>query len=138
MSASRPSSVVCRLAALPGERGSPRPSPLGPWQNWQSALSSNRRWPNEVSCADAVHVSMANAAGVMSRRVGKGAVKMHILSKRTEQRFAHHSVDGGLKRCVDCVAAHEHADRALAHPHMGPLESSIPTRLGCCFLYSST
>src|SRR5262245_59493464 len=117
MSASRLSCVVCRLAALPGERGSPRPSPSGPWQNWQSALSWNRRWPNEVSCAKAAHGSVVEMTIVMSRRVGKSAVKMHILSPNTQSSaFAHRSVDDGQERCINCAAAHEHADRALAHP----------------------
>src|SRR5215471_19220155 len=51
--------VSCRLAARPGERGSPRPSPLGPWQNWQSAFSWNSRSPKETSWAEAVESGIA-------------------------------------------------------------------------------
>src|SRR5215471_7985475 len=43
--------VKARFVHWLPERGSPRPSPSMPWQNWQSALSRNRRSPNDTSWA---------------------------------------------------------------------------------------
>src|SRR4051812_38761513 len=42
-------------------------------------------------------------------------------------------VGKGVHRCAKNAVSNS----AFAHPHMGPLESSIPTGLGCCFVYST-
>jgi hypothetical protein len=61
---------LVQIRALPGERGSPRPSPFTPWQNWQSALSRYRRWPNDASWAPAKPLQSSSAANAMAGRAG--------------------------------------------------------------------
>jgi hypothetical protein len=53
------------FAARPGDCRAPDPLPSMPWQNWQSALSWNRRWPDEVSWAAASRDSSWAAAATI-------------------------------------------------------------------------
>ncbi len=58
-----------------------------------------------------------------------------IIRSHRPARFYTTKTQSGPQGCVKVQALDR---QGHPHPHMGRLESSIPTELGCCYLYSST
>src|SRR2546423_13665116 len=73
-----------------------------------------------------------------ARRVGKGVCTAFHLRENLSCAVPTVLRENAWARRTIGSSKFQGSARAFAHPHMGPLESSIPTGLGCYFLYSST
>src|ERR1700746_1285344 len=99
-----------RLAALPGDCGSPAPSPDQPWQKPQVALSWYSRLPSPISpaagvCAEAAGASANDAASATAAAVNRIMYVLGPAELIFDQRFIYREVD---HRRLPIIVLHQH------------------------------